>query len=145
MNKANGTFLAGLVMLIAAIATNGTKFAEGMHAVWLFVIGLTDTAPLGLSSFLLATGLAVGAQAMLARWLPLFKCAKSRDLVTDVAAFAVGFGVMWLQTRGQADPAARLNGLLLGALAGFMAPYVFKAVAAIVAMAVRKMQKETTG
>lgn len=143
MNKTNGTFIAGLVMLIAAIASNGSKFAEGMHAVWLFVVGMTDTAPLGLSSFLLATGLAVGVQAMLARWLPLFKCGKSRDLVTDVAAFVVGFGVMWLQTRGQADPAARLNGLLLGALAGFMAPYVFKAAAAVVAMIARRLQKET--
>ncbi len=143
MNKTvTGVTLAGVLAVIAALSANGKGLAEGLTAMWLFLVSLAETAPLGLSSFALAIALAVGVQAALVRWLPLFRCSTSRDLVMDLAAFLVGFGVMWAQTRAQVDPADRLNGLLLGALAGFLAPYVFKGIAAVVSMAARRWKVE---
>ena len=139
MNKTvTGVTLAGVLALITTLAANGKGFAEGLNAMWLFLVNLAETAPLGLSSFVLAIALAVGAQAALARWLPLFRCPVSRELVMDLAAFVIGFGVMWVQTRAQTDPSDRLSGMLLGALAGFLAPYVFKGIAAVVAIAARR-------
>lgn len=137
MNKTiTGVTLASILAIITTLAANGKGFAEGLTAVWLFIVKLGETAPLGLSSFLLALALAVGVQASLVRWLPLFKCATSRDLLTDAAAFVVGFGVMYAQVRS-------INGMLLGAMAGFLAPYVFKSIAAVAAMIARRVRKES--
>lgn len=133
MNKptVTGVTLAAVLAVLGWVATNGKAFADGMMAVWLFFVHMSETAPMGLSSFLMAMALAVGAQAAVARWMPLFKCATSRDLVTDLVAFAVGFVAMWAQM-------PNMKGIMLGTLAGFVSPYVFKSVTAVGAMVLRR-------
>lgn len=127
-----GVSVAGLIVLLA---THGTALAEALTKLWLVMLRFSDSAPLGLSSFLLALGIAVVSQPFLRRWMPALRCPMSRDFLIDAAALAIGLAVMLAQVRD-------LFGWLLGILAGFAAPLVFKGLAALVGLAWRALQKE---
>jgi hypothetical protein len=123
-----GVSLAGLIVLLA---TNGAALVNAALGAWQFLLTLADTAPLGLSSFVLALALAVAAQPFVRKWIaPRVACLASREFVIESAALVIAIAVMWIQTRD-------LSGLLLGILAGFAAPYVQKALAALGALAYR--------
>lgn len=123
-----GISAAGLLVLLAA---NGAALVDAALGAWQFLLTLADTAPLGLSSFVLALALAVAAQPFVRKWIaPRVGCVPSREFVIESAALAIAVVVMWIQTRD-------LSGLLLGILAGFAAPYVQKALAALGALGYR--------
>lgn len=118
---------ASLIAVIGALALNGGKLIEVATGVWLFLLKLSDTAPLGLSSFLLALSLSVVSRPFLLRYLPAMPCRASRDFLIDLAALLIGFGVMFGQLR-------TLDGALLGLLAGFAAPLVARGLASLFGM-----------
>lgn len=115
---------AGVVAILGALALNGGKLVEVATGAWLFLLKLSATAPLGLSSFLLALSLGVASRPFLLHYLPPMPCKASRDFVIDASALVIGCGVMFAQLR-------TLNGLLLGLLAGFAAPLIAKALGAL--------------
>lgn len=121
---------AGVVAILGAIALNGGKLVEVATGAWLFLLKLSETAPLGLSSFLLALALGVASRPFLLHYLPPMPCKASRDFVIDASALLIGLGVMFAQLR-------TLNGALLGLLAGFAAPLVAKAIGAAFGLAKR--------
>lgn len=129
----NGAAKSGIVValtaLVTLIATQGAAFVESLGAFWLFVLKLTDDAPLGLSSFLLAFSLAVASQPFLRRWVPALKCPLSRDFIIESAALAIAVAVMWTQMR-------TLPGIMLGMFSGFVAPYAHKGLGALWGLAV---------
>ena len=132
MKSALGVSAAGLFVVIAA---NGANFVNAMKAAWLFLVMLAATAPLGVSSFALASALAIAAQPFARRWLPHLRCPMSREFIVESLALCIGVGVMWVQLH-------TLNGLLLGLLAGFSAPYLQKGIAAGISLAWRALSGE---
>lgn len=126
MNAKNvlGVSLAGLFVLFAM---HGVGFFTSAEAGLLFADKMLEGAPLGLWSFLLALGLGIASRPFLLKWTPDFECPLSRDLLIDAAAVLIGIVVMWGQHR-------TLNGLLLGMLAGFTAPYIYKGGRALIAV-----------
>lgn len=113
-----------VIAVLGAVALNGGKPVEVATGAWLFLLNLSKTAPLGLSSFLLALALAVASRPFLLRYLPAMPCHASREFVIDTVALLTGFAVMFGQLR-------TLNGALLGLLAGFAAPLVARGIAAL--------------
>lgn len=126
-----GTTLAGLFVLFAL---HGTGFFESAQAGLIFAGRLTEGAWLGFWSFLLALALGIASRPFLLKWTPDFECPLSRDLLIDAAAVLIGIVVMWGQHR-------TLNGLLLGMLAGFTAPYLYKGGRAVVQMAWKRVPR----
>lgn len=122
-----GTGITGLIVIMAL---HGAAFVEAMNAAWLFLLKAADDAPLGLSSFFLAMALAIASQPFLRKWLPAMPCRQSREFLVESTALVIGVAVMWLQLH-------TLYGLLLGLLAGLVAPYIQKGFAAAIALAYR--------
>lgn len=118
---------AGIAAAVTLLAANGAKVIEFITGAWLFLLKLSDTAPLGLTSFVLALALAVASRPFLLRYLPAMLCHASREFVIDSAALLTGVAVMVLQLR-------TLNGVLLGLLAGFAAPLVARGIAALLGL-----------
>lgn len=118
---------SGIAAAAALIAANGAKVIEVALGVWLFLLKLTETAPLGLASFALALALGVASRPFLLRYLPATPCRTSRDFIVDASALVIGLGVMFVQLR-------TLNGALLGLLAGFAAPLVARAIGALLGL-----------
>lgn len=127
-----GVSLAGLLVLLA---TNGAGLAEALMRLWQVMLRFSETAPLGLSSFLLALGLAVVSQPFLRKFVPDLRCPLSRDFLIESAALVIALIAMLAQVRD-------VYGWMLGLLAGFMAPLVFKGAAALVGLTWRALQKE---
>ncbi|MEA9759764.1 hypothetical protein VDF70_11945 [Xanthomonas campestris pv. raphani] len=126
-----GISLAGLATFIAL---HGSAFAEGAQALWLFLVKITQDVPLGTGSFLLALVLATISQPMLRRWLPHSRAnhtKHARTFLVEFVALVVGFGVMWALT-------GTMPGILLGLVAGFAAPFFYRAAAAAWALFLRK-------
>ena len=122
MNGFLKTTIGGAAFTVIYIfAAHGKAFFDSMHAGWLFFVDVTKEAPLGLAAFLLALALASASQPFLHRWLPTLRCPLSREFLIESAALVIGVAVMWAQLR-------TLPALMLGTLAGFMAPYVHKGI-----------------
>ena len=136
MNTAvKSTLIATLLVLFTTFAANGKEFIDAATAAWLFLLRLADDAPLGLVSFLLAVSLAAAAQPFVRRYL-VVRCEHSRDFIADSAALVIGVAVMWAQLRS-------LDALLLGLLAGFMAPWVYRGIAALCGLVARRLARGT--
>lgn len=127
--------VSGAAFLVL-MATNGKELVAAFEAAFLFLDKLAETAPLGLGSFALASALAVVIQAFVHRYAASLPCPRSQDFALALVALVVGTGVMYLQLR-------TLNGLLLGLLAGFSAPFLYQGVAAAWGALIRSTTKET--
>lgn len=110
--------------LLVLLASNGKQLVEALEAAWLFLMKLSETAPMGLASFAMALTLAVLAQAFVSRVIEQLKCASSREVVRSAVSLLFGFSVMYLQL-------PTVKGALLGLLAGFAGPFAYQAVAAL--------------
>lgn len=122
-----------LLAIFVAFATNGKAASDGLLGLWAVLLAFTKDAPLGVASFFLALALAVFSQPYLQKWLPDLKCHLSREFIIESAALAIGFGVMLAQLR-------TLQGALAGILAGLLAPYLHKGIAAIWGLAGRGLR-----
>jgi ABC-type spermidine/putrescine transport system permease subunit II len=123
-----GVSLAGVVALFALY---GEKFWESARAAWLFLLQITQTAPLGLASFFAALMLGTMTCLALDRWLPPFKNNHTRRVLQEMSGLAVAVGLSWLQLH-------QLNGLLFGVLAGLMAPLVARMLLALAVFVARR-------
>lgn len=116
------SWLSALTALVALLATNGTALVEAFTAAWLFMLKLAD-GPLGIGYTLLAIGISVGLQLYLRRHYRVTAAPASRSLQIDTIGIVVALVVVWLLI-------PTVFGFLLGALSGFMAPWVSRGVAA---------------
>jgi hypothetical protein len=126
-----GIGFGGLFVLLAA---NGEKFWQAAEGAVRFMVLLADKAPFGVGSFALALALGALAQAFLAPFVRL-KCPASVQLVLMVIGFAFGCGAMVAQL-------PTLNGVLLGLMAGFAAPFFYQLLAAAFGLALRATSPE---
>ena len=131
---------AGFVAVLGAIALNAKPLIDAAAAGWAFLGKATSSTPLGLGAFLIALGLATASQPFLRRVSPLLRCAATRELLIQSAALVIAVAAMWLLMQDQ-GPKARLYALLLGAFAGFVAPYLFLAIQALIGLAWRALSR----
>lgn len=125
MNKwMQGTLGISAAGLLVLLATNGKALIDVALGVWLFLLKLCETAPMGLASFALAFAIAVFSQPFVHRALREVHCDASKDFLAMCAALVVGVGVMLLQL-------PTTKGALLGILAGLLAPFAWKGIDAI--------------
>lgn len=90
---------------------------QNAEAVWLFLMKITETAPLGVWTFLVAAIFPACFGPYLRRGLPAGWHPGSRDFIVETVALLAGIGLAYL-------PWPTLNGLLVGILGGFMSPYL---------------------
>lgn len=117
--------LTTITAIVALVVANGAKLLEVAEGTWLFLVKLSDTAPLGLASFGLALSLGILSRPPLQKYLP--PCPKHptrREAAIDLSAAVIGAVVMFAQLR-------TLNGALLGILAGLLAPQLAKVIAVL--------------
>lgn len=105
-----------------------------VEGVWLFLLRITDSAPVGVWSFLIAAILPACFAPWLRRGLPPNWHSKSRDFIVETAALLAGVALAWL-------PWQTLNGLLVGIMGGFMSPYLTLAWQAGTGLAARVIRK----
>lgn len=125
MNKTTLWSSAGLAAFVALMATNGKAFFDALLGVPVFLQKLSEVLPLGLFSFALALALSGFVWLFAERWIPVE--AKGRDFIAETAALLFAIAAAWLQSH-------TLQAVLLGSLAGFASPYVFKGVIALWAL-----------
>lgn len=136
MKSTLGVTLAGIVVLLA---TYGKQLAEAFNALWLFLLAMSESAPLGLASFAVALSIATLSRYYLRKWTPTLKCPLSRDFVVDMATLLVGMTVALVQmwNGGAAD---RMSALWLGIGAGLAAPFLYNGLAAVFGLMARGLR-----
>ena len=138
-NWLKGSLGVGFAGFIVLLAQYGEKLALAIKALWILTLEASQDAPLGLSAFFIALGLAVLSRWFLRKWVPHLKCPLSRDFIIDAAALLTGITVVWLQMQG-AGPIARLNALWIGLAAGLSAPLLYNFLAALGGLAGRALK-----
>lgn len=134
-----GVTVAGLIVLFA---TYGQPFVEALKALWLLVLDMSKSAPLGLASFGIALSLATGSRWFMRKWVPYIAgCPLSRDFIVDASALVIGVTVTMAQMWG--SPQDRLSALWLGVGAGLVAPLLYNGLAAVFGLLGRGMHAMT--
>lgn len=132
MNKwLQGTLGISAAGLLVLLASNGKALVDVALGVWLFLLKLCDTAPMGLASFALAFAIAVFSQPFVHRALRELHCEASREFLSMCGGLAVGMIVMLLQL-------PTTKGALLGILAGLLAPLAWKGIDALAGLALNR-------
>lgn len=140
MKSTLGVTAAGLIVLIA---TYGKQLAEAFRALWLFTVEMSDSAPLGLTTFAIALSIATLSRWFVRKWVPHLKCPLSRDFIVDASALLIAVTVTLLQMWG-GGPSARLSALWAGIGAGLLAPLLYNGLAAVFGLIGRTLQAKET-
>lgn len=92
---------------------------QAIEGVWLFFVKITETAPIGMGSFLIAVIVPACLVDRVSKALPATWHTASREFIVESGALVVGIGLAWL-------PWPTLQGALVGIVAGLLSPYVAK-------------------
>lgn len=103
---------------------------QTIEGVWFFLLRITESAPIGVWSFLIAVVVPVCLVARVRQALPRDWHPTSRDAIVETAALAVGILLAWL-------PWQTLNGALVGIVAGLASPYIAKCWQALWGIVIR--------
>jgi hypothetical protein len=91
-----------------------------IEGVWLFMLRITETAPLGFWTFFIAAVVPATLTPRLSRALPESWHPASRGFIVETVALIAGIGLAWL-------PWQTLPGALVGIMGGLLSPYLTKA------------------
>jgi hypothetical protein len=111
---------------------------EALNGSWKFLLLLTQTAPIGVWSFVLAAVFPAVFLPWLKQATPKTWHAESRDFMLQTVAIFTGIALAWLPWR-------TLPGFLTGLMAGFMSPYLSKGACAIYGVVYRWWYKRLLG
>lgn len=137
MNNVFKNSIWGIAAAIAiGFATYGSKIVEALHAAWLFMLTLSDEAPLGLTSFAISVTISVLAQLFLRRHWPKSSTAASRSMWVDSIGVVLGGAVMYVLL-------PTTQGMLLGIMAGFVAPWVSRIASLVAGTAVHALRSKS--
>lgn len=125
-SKFRAYFGVGAAGLFVLIAGQGAGFLEVLKGIPLLVQAWTAGLPFGAGSFLLSVAFACGVWGFATRWLHGRYAQLAVETITLLSGVAVTLAQQWTGTPGQ-----RLTALIAGMIAGFMAPYVGKLIAAL--------------
>jgi hypothetical protein len=120
----NITGVSALGGLFVLLATNGTKFWEGMDAAWKFLLTISKTAPLGVGSFFMALASATMITIACRHYLPESKNKDKRALGIELLAVVVALLVAFTQLSG-------LAAWLVGGGAGLSASLLARSIMAL--------------
>lgn len=124
-NWIKSTLGLSVVGVFVLFAQYGAPFITALDGAFRFLFKLAADAPLGVTSFALAMGLAVGVQPLLYAAFKQMRRHESQEFVVMALALVVAVAAMWIQLR-------TLQGLLLGLLAGFAAPHAYKGILVLI-------------
>lgn len=111
---------------------------QALDGAWKFLILITQTAPAGVWSFVIAAVFPAIALPWLKKGTPKNWHPASRDFILETIALVAGIALAWL-------PWQTLQGLLVGIMAGFASPYLCKGVLAVSGVGWRWWHKRLLG
>ena len=127
--------------VLSALALHGKGAIDALAGVPIMLQAWAAGLPLGVWSFLLSLWLATLVWAAAITRLPATRCGARPYFTADTLALLVAVTVtltqQWFAGHGQGR---LVNAFILGLIAGFMAPYIGKAIRAVVAS--RKPKEE---
>lgn len=132
-----GVSLGGAIVLFALY---GEKFWVQANAAWIFLIKLTETAPLGLAAFFASWTLSTMLVITLRRWVPPMRNENGRRFLIEGLGLLGAIFTAWIQMRGPAS--STFDGVLFGILAGFMAPMTATGLFAIAAYGKHQLEDQ---
>lgn len=131
--KLQVTTWATFVAFVTLIAANGQAFFDALNGVPSLVAAYTAMLPLGTGSLLLSIAFASGAYVFIERWAPEQWTPRRRDFVAECFSLVACIGLTVLQVTlasDKASPRDLLVAMVLGAVGGWIAPWLAKAVMA---------------
>jgi hypothetical protein len=111
---------------------------EALNGTWKFLLLMTETAPLGVWTFLIAAIFPAVFLPWLKNAAPKKWAVASRDFILQTVAIFAGVMLAWL-------PWQTLEGFLVGVMAGFMSPYLHKGGQAVGGLLYRWWHKRLLG
>lgn len=127
--SATGVSLATLLIIVAG---NAKSLFEGLMGLPAFITAMSNNLPLGVGSFLLALVLGPLFHLFLLKWLPDSKRNEHRkDFFAETLTLLTCAGICIVQQWGGTPPKMLMAGAL-GAVAGFMSPWVVKGFQSII-------------
>lgn len=131
--KLQVTTWATFAAFVTLIAANGQAFFDALMGVPKLVSAYTAMLPLGGGSLLLSMAFASGAYVFIERWSPVKWTPRRRDFAAESFSLVACIGLTVLQvTLASQKASARdlLVAIVLGAIGGWIAPWLAKAVMA---------------
>lgn len=130
--------MAGFLLLLGGLATNGPGIVTALEGAWLFAIKISATAPLGLASALMTLAACTLLQGWLQHWAPAaIHNPALRAFLIETGTLLAAIVLM----RYQLPTASGLQAFLLGAIIGFGAPWCWTGMAALWRMVARSLGK----
>lgn len=130
--KLTGITWATIAAFITLIAANGQAFFDAMLGVPKLVQAYTSMLPFGAGSLLLSVAFAGGAYFWIERWAPAKWQPRSRDFAAESFSLMACVGLNVLQvtlaaSEKASSPRDLLVAIVLGAVGGWIAPWLAKA------------------